>query len=491
MVGGKRGSTELGEKSELGRKRAKMRDLEPLLHPQEKVEGKHQFSVSEESQVSNHSSTTNSYLKTLDINTQERDNRVYSSGNQEKEQGANFLAPRPFNWDLNAENTSLSPQKDAFYPYKTHEIPKSGDASECGSTTGPLQEKDPIKVWREMKRNGFLSSSSHGGIPMPKPRGRRGKGVLIEKKLEMAKREHIDRFARVAAPSGLLNELNPGIINHVRNSKQVYSIIEALVRSEKVENRRDGSKKSMQPNAGANEIIDKKRTSDNSVHSGGVGGASKLKKRTFDKATCLSHPKQDAEEDMVTLKLLSAMGSENISCLSNEESSNPVTVSSLSLKAAAVASQWLELLYQDIKGRLAVLRRSKKRVRSVIHTELPLLLSQEFSSNQENDPCVVKNSCSLANAHQAKWNALFDQMNKALSEEEEKLESWLHQVKEMQLHCERGLQHFQCNSLHGSECQGTAENDRRLEVKRSENELAVRASAASIYSTCNFLLTEN
>ncbi|KAI7997370.1 hypothetical protein LOK49_LG10G00581, partial [Camellia lanceoleosa] len=82
--------------------------------------------------------------------------------------------------------------------------------------------------------------------------------------------------------------------------------------------------------------------------------------------------------------------------------------------SASVASQWLELLHQDTKGRLV---------------ELPLLTSWEFSCNQNNDPYVMKNSavgCSNnasvhADVHQARWSAPFEQIDKGLSEEEKQL----------------------------------------------------------------------
>lgn len=75
------------------------------------------------------------------------------------------------------------------------------------------------------------------------------------------------------------------------------------------------------------------------------------------------------------------------------------------------------------------MRRSRKRVRDVITTDLPSLLAKEFSSDQENDPQIVKNSargfsrCAIADMHRARWIPLFEQMDKALSEEEEQLVS--------------------------------------------------------------------
>ncbi|KAK1387285.1 hypothetical protein POM88_015463 [Heracleum sosnowskyi] len=95
--------------------------------------------------------------------------------------------------------------------------------------------------------------------------------------------------------------------------------------------------------------------------------------------------------------------------------------------AANVASQWLELLQHDINGRLGALRRSKKRVRSVIQTDLPLLISREFSHNQQNDLYVTKipvpssSVNATANLHKARWSMLFNQMENALSDEERQL----------------------------------------------------------------------
>lgn len=150
---------------------------------------------------------------------------------------------------------------------------KSRDASECGSTGNPLVEKDPMKVWKEMKQNGFMSTF-HGSAPVPKPRAKKSKAETIKKRLDVSRRDQADRFAKIAAPSGLLNGLNPGIINNVRNSRQVRSKIEALVRSARYEEDRPALKKSSS----------------------------------------------------------AAMALENVSSMSNEESPNHATVSNLSLK---------------------------------------------------------------------------------------------------------------------------------------------------------------
>ena len=145
-------------------------------------------------------------------------------------------------FDLNVEDVSSSANYDLICPNKHIKQLKLRDDSECESTCNPVEDKDPMKVWKEMKQNGFMSSS-HGGIPIPKSRGRKSKADGLKKKMEIARREQVDRFAKIAAPSGLLNGLNPGIINHVRNSKQVHSIIEALVRSERHHNSHTGNNK--------------------------------------------------------------------------------------------------------------------------------------------------------------------------------------------------------------------------------------------------------
>lgn len=231
----------------------------------------------------------------------------------------NVTKPRGIGLDLNAEDVSSSVNDDPFYPYKSIENLKSRDGSECASSCG--EEKDPMVVWKQMKQNGFLSSS-HGGVPIPKPRGRKIKNEgNMKKRMELAKKEQVDRFAKIAAPSGLLNGLNPGIINHVRNSKQVHSIIEALVRSEKHENH-GGNKLTNQTKIGTKDL--RGEDDDSSIE----------QRRVYGKTTCLSQSNLAGEGDVFALKLSSCttMASENMSSLSNEESGNVTSVTSLSVK---------------------------------------------------------------------------------------------------------------------------------------------------------------
>ncbi|KAI3470963.1 hypothetical protein Pfo_027626 [Paulownia fortunei] len=529
LAGQKRDVMEAEESSESSHKRVKLSDLESVWPSKAQEEiGGHNIvhpDVNSDSGALDLNVNASHVSFTVGVDAPactEESNKLLTSAKNEKNRG--------FDLDLNAEDMSSSINNDPFYPFKNYEHLKSKDDSDCGSSVGPLDEKYSMRVWKGLKQNNYLSTP-YGAVPMPIPktRGRKkNNNDVMKKKIELAKKEQVDRFAKVAAPSGLLNGLNPGIINHVRNSKQVHSIIEALVRSERTENQRSGSKQGSQIKNAAGELTEREDPVD--MHRSGVNrsalsrGYVLLERRqmgdyAFAKSNYLNSevtrgdddsylgetrifermPSQcniGNKEDGLALKLSSsvAVASENISCLSNEESGNLTSVTSLSIKAANVASQWLELLNQDIRGRLAALRRSKKRVRAVITTELPLLLSREFSFNIEKDSYVTKGSTlcdpdkASADAHVVRWSTLFGQMDKALSEEESYLENWLNQVKEMQLHSERG---FCNNSLYNaSQETGPMGNNNRLgEAHDSEKDLAVRAAAASIYSTCNFLLT--
>lgn len=177
--------------------------------------------------------------------------------------------------------------------------------------------------------------------------------MTFTRKRRNLQREKVDRLTTIAAPSGLLNGLNPGIINHVRNKKQVHSIIEALVRSEKLENGKDGSKHAAQLNSESTEAA-KRKDLENVDDSGtqevsfshddgslcslsgirhtrgypvamsksGTGGHCdpSMVERICDK-TCDSDSTLVSQDYMLELKLSSSnQASENAGPLSNEES---------------------------------------------------------------------------------------------------------------------------------------------------------------------------
>ncbi|KAJ3676499.1 hypothetical protein LUZ60_003911 [Juncus effusus] len=318
------------------------------------------------------------------------------------------------------------------------------DQSECASSTNPnspsSSSSSPLKLWQKMKQNGFLSSSQNKTlIPPSKPKKTRKKSeeeISKQKRAYLQKEQYLQfsRFSKVTGPSGLLTGLNPGIINHVRNSKQVYSIIQAVVKDSSFENEELGFKDE---------------------------NCTDLK---------LGEDCREKEGSGVT-----GLGSEDFG-------SDKEAVTSLSLKAASAASQWMELLQQDIKGRLAALKRSKKRVRNVISTELPYIISTEISYNNDESSNVISQN----GAHVEKWKFLFSHMDKSLHEESRYLENWLRQVQEMQMKCEKGVKYVV--GMEGL-LLGPI-NTEYSKAKRNEameHEQVVKAAAASLYSTCNLV----
>ncbi|CAI9774927.1 unnamed protein product [Fraxinus pennsylvanica] len=264
MVGQKRGIVGDEEMTAISYRRVKMRDLESFL-PSE-TRGRWESDAAHpvvhfapcELDLNTNVSCVSNAVHDDPQGCIEESKKQPTSGNEQMECNDDFSKSGGFKLDLNAENISSSINHDPFYPYKTYEHSKSRDSSECGSSVGPLEGKDPMGVWNKMKQKGYLSTS-HGApaLAMPKPRVRKTKNDMMKKKIELAKKEQVDRFAKVAAPSGLLNGLNPGIINHVRNSRQVHSIIEALVRSERSENRHSESKLDKLTKCSAKEFSDK------------------------------------------------------------------------------------------------------------------------------------------------------------------------------------------------------------------------------------------
>ncbi|XP_075514209.1 uncharacterized protein LOC142549244 isoform X2 [Primulina tabacum] len=514
-VGQKRGVLEVQETCENSPKRVKMRDLESVF-------GAEGGEANDAAHLD-----VNIVSRGLDLNAKidpnndgngneacvKEPNKPPSSKIQAMECRDGFAKSRGLDLDLNVEDISSSINNNPCHTYKNSENLKFVDDSDCGSSIGPLGGKDSMKIWKEIKQNGYISAP-YGAVQMsiPKPRGRKSKSDSLKKKIELAKKEQIDRFARVAAPSGLLHGLNPGIINHVRNKKQVHSIIEAIVKSENNENQLSGSHQCSRMKSGIKEYAERKNMENVSSlelkgheahHEDTFLGSVQMKGYPFfsgsmsldsevtrdgnsymgartTSARMHSKFKAENDDDMLIFNPLSSetVASENNSSLTHD------SFTSLSVKAANVASQWLELLNQDIKGRLAALRRSKKRVRAVIQIDLPFLMSKEFSSDQE----TTKGHGENAEAHSIRWSSLFGQMDKALSEEESHLENWLNQVKEMQLNCDKGF--YKNSSHHAPQHSSLTRNESRFaEGDNSEKDLAVRAAAASIYSTCNFLLS--
>ncbi|CAN1145078.1 hypothetical protein LINPERHAP2_LOCUS14494 [Linum perenne] len=415
MTGGKRGYGDLRpEELEIVIKRVKLRNQESVL----KAKGQDCSQVQRSGTTVNFSEEVNPIHGQIDLNSEALEtNDSIMEGFPDRADNCSAVVNR-----CNIDST------------KGHK-----DVSECASrTTGPLKVwRDDKENWTSSQRNRLIASSRYGGIPVP---NRQERNDTVKKRMELAKKEEVDRLAKIAAPSGLLNGLNLGIINHVRNSKQVRTIIGSLVSSEKLENGREESSKRTGVNAGS--LVQQ------SIHTHGKG----------------SNPlcsKSSSSSIKVSKKSTS---------VSKSKSTDAKNVSCLAFKSATVASEWLELLRQDTEGRLIALQRSRNRVRDVIATELPLLISNKFSTSNKGNAAM----------HKAKWTKLFVQMDTALSEQQIQLESLLNQLKEMQLQCDQGLQNSQL-LLRISE---------RYGMEISKKELTVRAAAASIYSTCQLVMSK-
>jgi len=92
----------------------------------------------------------------------------------------------------------------------------------------------------------------------------------------------------------------------------------------------------------------------------------------------------------------------------------------------------------------------------------------------------------ILDMHMARWKSIFSQMDKGLYEEGKHLENWLKQVQDMQTHCEAGLKYFCTNRT----VLLAEEFSVLKKTEAVERENAVRAAAASIYSTSNFIMTK-
>ncbi|CAJ1972336.1 unnamed protein product [Sphenostylis stenocarpa] len=389
IAGEKRGSSNAGHNA---RKRVKMKDLDSVVHSAEtnsrelknNKENTVQWSLgaSDSSQQGKTGRNTlpeevNFAARPLDLNAEACKSGGYvehfAKGSLTEKQAkghGNLVVSRGINVDLNAEDVSSSVNLEPVNSSKGRNPLKSKDVSESGSCVGPLEEKDPMMKWQQMKEYGFWSPS-HAGIPKPKQRGRKSKNEMLKKKMELAKREQVNRFTKIAAPSGLLNELNPGIINHVRNRKQVLSIIENLVRSEKHESTGVANKQAAHRIHGGVEVSkrDQENVADVGEHQlafaceeGVLHGSSGNKQArkfpvtmddsslilegkvcdhdgsTVEKGSlksCMTQSTNVMEEDVLALKLSSeTRASTSSTNFSNEESSNVTTVSSLSLKGS-------------------------------------------------------------------------------------------------------------------------------------------------------------
>ncbi|XP_028556486.1 uncharacterized protein LOC110102912, partial [Dendrobium catenatum] len=396
---------------------------------------------------------------------------------------------------------------DPFYPYKKLGQVRSTAASECGSTTSSVEISESMRKWNEMKQNGFVSTVQvKASIPRLKKCQSRKKKDELKKIIHITKQEQINKHNNVTDPSQFLSGLNPGIIKHVRNSKQVNSIIKAMLQ---------------------NEMLQKQNRHIGPLKRGSKEAVNKPLIPSYYNSTSEFNSECD-DDDALTLKL---------SC-SGTTAPKPEDITSLSIKGDALLSfvwdeflttGWQVLIYVLelskflfyyaidllIKPSLwiaAAIQRSKKRVKNAIEMELPHLFSRDLHSKQENELLFgyLLTRCSQKetfNVHLARWKAVFTQMEVSLTDEENQLEKWLRQVEELKSQCQEGLRYVNTNGFLHFEVANEIRQvklqiilniltlaislaSRILKSQEAfDKELAVRAAAASIYSTCNMIMT--
>ncbi|CAK7323488.1 unnamed protein product [Dovyalis caffra] len=287
------------------------------------------------------------------------------------------------------------------------------------------------------KFNPGTTPSSAGMLPTPKKHSEKcmiagPKGFLKVLEVEPSK-----MYSRISPPCGLLNEFNPGIINRIRSSKQVFSVIQALVRRDTIGNVDIPSRQ--ENRFGENDANECPNRSDkkglcSKAPSGNLCVKTEYEEEVGGLGIAVRRADNDDDKDEVKSSLSSITASENAaSSVHSEASTSTAMGSSLSLEDANAASQWLQCLRHDITRRLEALMHSRSRIQNVIRTELPALMLKEFSVDQENELFAARRSVSMnVDVHKAKRGTQFDQMDKALTEEAGQLELWLKQVIEMQ-----------------------------------------------------------
>ncbi|KAJ6433286.1 hypothetical protein OIU84_017057 [Salix udensis] len=346
---------------------------------------------------------------------------------------------------------------------KTAMNPARSCSDHCAA--GSIEEKDAMKVWLELKKNGFLSPSplpSSASKPMPKSRPapmpnkkrERDRNAGFSEKPELAKVLRVDgltkvatsasgllkkinpgatpsvgmlptpkkhsemrriggpkgllkvlkveptnMYSRISPPCGLLNDFNPGIINRIRSSKQVFSVIQDFVRRDTIGNIDIPSKQ--EKRSGENDTIGCSNRSSGSdqlrLCSRGPSFHFCVKTEYDEEVGDLGIAvrRADNEDDKDELKpsLSSVTASENASsCVLDEVPASTARGSSLSREDATAASQWLQCLRHDIARRLEALTHGRTRIQNAIHTELPAIMLEEFSVVQETDFLAAKRS---------------------------------------------------------------------------------------------------
>ncbi|KAH7432549.1 hypothetical protein KP509_07G027500 [Ceratopteris richardii] len=346
------------------------------------------------------------------------------------------------------------------------------------STINDHRSRRPPAIYRGAS---MCFNSQYSGVGLPKlRRGRPPRKSNLCPCPEV--KQSSNRYTQVCAPVGVLGKLNPGIITRLRDRKQVYAILENVIKGAFMSGTKeclklqgaketggdDGSFQCMRDRALDSAAQQRPPLELSLADQDTVTLTSKTELGMREELAVDVSPVVSANEDSASLTTRLPKKEESYSKGPNEDMDNPRHASALVPEAVTlnsersignrnqnrhhtaenenkniendgpvaignVASCWLELLRLDIKGRLSALRRSKRRVRGVITSgQLDTTHGEGIGTTKTDE--------------MTKWRGFFLHMEQVLCLEGTRLESWLNQITEMQLsYCQISGQHIQGN----------------------------------------------
>ncbi|KAJ6361079.1 hypothetical protein OIU77_005000 [Salix suchowensis] len=263
------------------------------------------------------------------------------------------------------------------------------------------RERDRNAGFSEKPELAKRATPSVGMLPTPKKHSEMRRIGGPKGLLKVLEVEPTNMYSRISPPCGLLNDFNPGIINRIRSSKQVFSVIQDFVRRDTIGNIDIPSKQ--EKRSGENDTIGCSNRSSGSDQlrfcSRGPSFHFCVKteydEEVGDLGIAVRRADNEDGKDELKPSLSSVTASENASSfVLDEVPASAARGSSLSREDATAASQWLQCLRHDIARRL-----ERKMI-----SWLP------------------KGLCSSdVDVHKAKWIDQFERMYKTLNEEANRL----------------------------------------------------------------------
>ncbi|KAG5233576.1 Microtubule-actin cross-linking factor [Salix suchowensis] len=269
------------------------------------------------------------------------------------------------------------------------------------------------------------ATPSVGMLPTPKKHSEMRRIGGPKGLLKVLKVEPTNMYSRISPPCGLLNDFNPGIINRIRSSKQVFSVIQDFVRRDTIGNIDIPSKQ--EKRSGENDTIGCSNRSSGSdqlrLCSRGPSFHFCVKaeydEEVGDLGIAVRRADNEDGKDELKPSLSSVTASENASSFVLDEVPASTARGFLFLVKvnATAASQWLQCLRHDIARRL----KERGFKMQSIQNCLPLC-SKNFQLTRKMISWLPKGLCSSdVDVHKAKWIDQFERMYKTLNEEANRL----------------------------------------------------------------------